>query len=89
MNSQLKYPSGQSYSYHLSNFKVKISRSGNGKRVHVSFKEKQSDTYSSFSLPADKSRQLAYAILTACGGDISQPIEFEVDEAAATKSIAA
>lgn len=89
MNAQLTYPSGQSFSHHLSKFKAKVSHSPNKKRIHVSFREKELQTYVSFSLPFDKSRQLAHAILTACAGDLMQPIEFEVDDTVGVKSVAA
>jgi|SRR6266852_4647271 len=102
MNVHLTYHSGQSYSEHLSNFDVKVSVNS-GKRVKVSFREKQppltyhtgqssegqsSEGYAAFSLPVDKARQLAHAILTASEGDV-KPIEFAVEESVKTKVVAA
>jgi hypothetical protein len=88
MNVHLIYQSGQSYSERLTNFDAKITRN-NGKRVHISFREKQTGKgYASFSLPFDKAQQLAHAILTASTGDV-KPIEFTVDESVGTKSVAA
>src|SRR6266852_1319623 len=102
MNVHLTYHSGQSYSEHLSNFDVKVSVNS-GKRVKVSFREKQppltyhtgqqstgqqsSEGYAAFSLPVDKARQLAHAILTASEGDV-KPIEFAVEESVKTKVVA-
>ncbi len=101
MNVHLTYHSGQSYSEHLSNFDVKVSVNS-GKRVKVSFREKQppltyrtgqppphpDEGYAAFSLPLDKARQLAHAILTASEGDV-KPIEFAVEESVKTKVVAA
>ena len=44
--------------------------------------------YPNFSLPIGHGLQLAHAILVACAGDV-QPIEFDVDESAGVKSVAA
>ncbi len=90
MNVHLTYHSGQSYSEHLSNFEVKVSEIS-AKRVKVSFREKEPPTskgYAAFSLPIDKARQLAHAILTASEGDV-EPIEFSVEESVKTKVVAA
>jgi hypothetical protein len=102
MNVHLTYHSGQSYSEHLSNFDVKVSVNS-GKRVKVSFREKQppltyhtgqkssergEEGYAAFSLPVDKARQLAHAILTASEGDV-KAIEFAVEESVKTKVVAA
>lgn len=90
MNVRLDYSgSGNSYSEHFSKFKVKISNTESGKRVNISFREKQEGSprekenarpYASFSLPYKKARQLAHAMLTASAGD-AEPIEFSIDEA--------
>ncbi len=88
MNVHLIYQSGQSYSERLTNFDVKISRH-NVKRVHVSFREKQTGKgYASFSLPFEKAQQLAHAILMASAGDV-KPIEFTVEESVGAKVAAA
>jgi hypothetical protein len=100
MNVHLTYHSGQSYSEHLSNFEVKVSENSS-KRVKVSFREKEvvtyrtgqavsppSKGYAAFSLPIDKARQLAHAILTASAGDV-KPIEFAVEESVKAKVVAA
>ncbi len=100
MNVHLTYQSGQSYSEHFSKFEVKVSENSS-KRVKVSFREKEppatyrtgqvlatSKGYAAFSLPIDKARQLAHAILTASEGDV-EPIEFSVEESVKTKVVAA
>jgi hypothetical protein len=101
MNVHLTYHSGQSYSEHLSNFEVKVSEIS-AKRVKISFREKEppvtyrtgqvpplpSKGYAAFSLPIDKARQLAHAILTASERDV-KPIEFSVEEPVKTKVVAA
>jgi len=81
MNVRLDYrDSGNSYSEHFSNFKAKVSITESGKRVNISFREKEGGTpYASFSLPAKKARQLAHAMLTASAGD-AEPIQFAVEE---------
>ncbi len=90
MNVRLDYRgSGNSYSEHFFKFKVKISNTESGKRVNISFREKQDEgtprerengkPYASFSLPYKKARQLAHAMLTASAGD-AEPIEFSIDE---------
>jgi len=91
MNAQLTYWSGQSYSQRFVKVRVKVARSSSGKRVHFSFRENESGSksYASFSLPIDKSAQLAHAILTVCAGDLLQPVEFEVDESGAVSRTAA
>lgn len=99
MNLHLTYTSGQSYSEYFSNFRVTVSRK-NVKRVHVSFREKENEndpqsltlkpkTYASFSLPIDKAQQLAYAILTATAAGDTSPIEFAVNEAVRSQTVAA
>jgi len=88
MNAKLDYSSGQSYSQSFSNLKVKVTRTSSGKRVSFSFKANGDSSYASYSLPLDKSRLLAHAILTACEGELLQPVEFQVDESSA-KPIAA
>jgi hypothetical protein len=87
MNIALTYQSGQQYSERLSHFDVKVSRGT--KRVRISFTEKGSSWgHLSFSLPPDKAKQLAHAILTTCAGDV-KPIEFTVGEAPINKAVAA
>jgi hypothetical protein len=93
MNVALTYQSGQQYSEYLYNFDVKVKRGTNGeKRVRISFAEKESGPgrhgHASFSLPRNKAKQLAHAVLTACAGDM-KPIEFDVEEAPTKKVVAA
>lgn len=86
MNVRLNYRNGgNSYSEYFSTFKTKVSSTESGKRVNVSFREKDGDgtPYASFSLPAKKARQMAHAMLAASGGD-AEPIQFTVEESPAT-----
>lgn len=85
MNVRLDYrSSGHSYSEQFSTFKAKVSSTESGKRVNISFREKEGGgtPYASFSLPAKKARQLAHAMLAASGGD-AEPIQFIVEESPA------
>jgi len=80
MNVNLDYDSGQSYSQHFADFKITVS-GGGAKRIKVAFREKaNSRAYASFSLPKEKAKQVAHAILAATAG-IEQPIEFSFEEA--------
>src|ERR1700732_2643625 len=82
MNFRLTYKdSGNQYSEYLSKCDVKVSRSNNG-RIKSSFKQKDGNGqgYAAFSLPRDKARQYAYAILTAASSDDVDPIQFSVEE---------
>jgi hypothetical protein len=89
MHVNLTYRSGVEYSESFSNYKVKVSVSGGGKRVHVSIREKENGKpYASFTLPYKKARQLAHAILTISMGDVD-PIEFAVDESTVARNVAA
>jgi hypothetical protein len=90
MNVNLTYrDSGNKYTEYFTNYKVKVSLSGGGKRVHISFREKENGKpYASMTLPYKKARQLAHAILTTSMGDID-PIEFSIDESTGTKIVAA
>jgi hypothetical protein len=79
MHAHLDYESGQSFSQSFLNFKIKISGGGT-KRVHISFREKgDSKAYLSFTLPKEKTEQIAHAILAASVG-VDQPIEFSFEE---------
>ena len=81
MNARLDYANdGRSYAQYFQNFKVKVTRSPNGKRISFSFKETKDNSYASYSLPVDKAEQFGHAILAACAGELLQPIEFQVDE---------
>lgn len=89
MNVNLTYRSGIQYFEPFSRYKVKVSVSGGGKRIHISFREKEDGKpYASFTLPYKKARQLAHAMLAASFGD-AEPIEFSVDESVGAKSAAA
>lgn len=89
MNVNLTYRSGVEYHEFFSNYKVKVSMSGGGKRVHISIREKENGKpYASLTLPYKKARQLAHALMTASMGDV-EPIEFSVDESTVTKTVAA
>jgi hypothetical protein len=89
MNVNLTYRSGVEYSESFSNYKVKVSLSGGGKRVHISFREKENGKpYASFTLPYKKARQLAHAMLAESFGD-AEPIEFSIDESVGARSAAA
>lgn len=86
MNVHLTYRSGQSYSEHLSNFQVTVKRR-NSKRVTCSFREKEaSSAYAAFSLPIEKARQLAHAILASAAAEDVNPIQFEVEEASRSQT---
>ena len=90
MNVRLTYKdSGQQYSEYFSNFDVKVSRGSNG-RVKVSFKQKDGNGqgYAAFSLPRDKSRQLAHGILVQTSSEGAEPVQFSVEEPP-TKAVAA
>lgn len=80
MNYRLTYPSGQQFAESLHHFETNVARRKS--RVKVSFQQKDSRTYGSFSLPIDEAKRLAYAILTAASGhtDTGQPIQFVIDE---------
>lgn len=80
MNYRLTYPSGQQFAESFYHFETNISRRKS--RVKVSFQQKDSRAYGSFSLPVAEAQQLAYAILTSASGhmDAVQPIQFVVDE---------
>ena len=89
MNVNLTYRSGVEYREFFSNYKVKVSTSGGGKRVHISIREKENGKpYASLTLPYKKARQLAHALLATSMGEID-PIEFSVDESTLTKTAAA
>jgi len=80
MNVHLTYSSGHNYSAHLADFQVTITRK-NPKRVSFSFREKdKGQPYAAFSLPTNKARQFAHAILASASADDSNPIEFMVNE---------
>ena len=90
MNVRLTYSdSGTQYSQYFSNFDIKVSRSSNG-RIKVSIKQKdgKGQGYASFSLPRDKARQLAHAILVQTSGEGAEPVQFSVEEPP-TKAVAA
>jgi hypothetical protein len=90
MNVRITYSdSGNQYSEHLINFDVKVSRSSNG-RIKVSFKQKDGNGrgYATFSLPRDKSRQLAHAILVQTSSEGAEPVQFSVEESP-SKAVAA
>jgi len=84
MNVRLTYDSGTEYSQYFPNYKIRVTITGGGKRVHVSFRIKgEGKAGASFTLPYKKARQLAHAMQTASMGD-AEPIEFSVDEVAKT-----
>ncbi len=85
MNLRLNYRgTGQAYSEHFSNFKVKVSLAKSG-RVNISFREKTETEsksvppYASFSLPPQKARQLGAAVDAVSLGD-AEPVEFSIEE---------
>ena len=89
MNVRLIYQSGVSYSQLFSDIKAKVSR-GVAKRVTISFREigENQRAYASFSLPPNKAKQLAHAILTAADGE-TDPIELTIDDSMRAREIAA
>lgn len=85
MNVHLTYESGQSYSEHLANFQVTVKRR-NTKRVTCSFREKEDGSaYAAFSLPIEKARQFAHAILAAAASEDVNPIQFRVEESSRSR----
>jgi hypothetical protein len=78
MNVHLDYASGQSYSQPFDNYKITISGGGE-KRIRVAFKEQGSRAYLSFSLPKEKAKQIAHALLAAAAG-IDQTMECSFEE---------
>ena len=90
MNVVLRYSSGQQYMESFSKFDVRVSRDHSGtKRVRISMREKSelARGYSAFSLPPNKAKQLAYAILMACASDGTN-VEFNVEEISARSAAA-
>jgi hypothetical protein len=79
MNVNLDYDSGQSYSQFFTNYKITISGGGT-KRIRVAITEKgNSRARLSFSLPKEKSAQVAHAMLAAWAG-IDQVMECSFEE---------
>jgi hypothetical protein len=90
MKVNLTYRSGIEYTEYFNSYKVKVTLRDGGKRVHISFREKENGKlYASFTVPYKKARQFAHAILTTSFGDVDSPIEFSIDESTGTKAVAA
>lgn len=80
MQARLKYiVTEQTYEVPFYKYGVTVTRSMSDKSVSVKFKANENEGFADFSLPVERAKQFAYAILSAASGP-GEPIVFGVDE---------